>query len=261
MAPRGAALRLLAACAALSATAGWPQCAQALVSYSVTTTADSGAPGAPGTLRWAFEQAVIDGDDSDISFNLPVTMARFVTLETAPLPIHTEDFVLSINVSGDGVNIDGSRLAYGSGIELADGSLVLEEMVIRRFPAYGIELNNAHDSRIGPLTCAGSASVRIQDNFLSGVLIAGLGAVGNVVRCAAIVSNGDDGVTILNSAHDNVVEDNFQISANTTNGIKLSSGAYDNEIRRNQQIAFVREYGDECRRTHAASSWASSRGC
>lgn len=233
MALRGAVIRLLlAVCATLLVAVVAPYPAQALISYSVTTTADAGAPGAPGTLRWAFEQAATDADDSEISF----AVSGVIKLQGEALVEQTADEVLSIDASGSGIVLDGSQLAVGSGIRVSNGTLVIEALTLVDFKDFGIWLANAHASRIGPLACGASPSVTITRSLLSGILITGFLATDNTVRCSSITLNGDDGITIINGAYDNYVENNFRLSLNTTNGVKITGGAYNNVVRGNLEV-------------------------
>jgi hypothetical protein len=80
---RGTMLRLTAAAFVTAATAGATGATASAATFTVTTTADTGA----GSLRDAITSANAASGPDDVRFNIPGSGAKTISVTSAPLPI------------------------------------------------------------------------------------------------------------------------------------------------------------------------------
>lgn len=128
----------------------------------VTTTADTGA----GSLRWALEQANTRTGVDTIRFNIPQTDANYSILDgvwhirpASPLPSIVDaviiegysqtDFITAdTNPNGPEIQIDGSLVFSGSGLEVNDYNCEISGLAIINFPYAGIVVYIADDIKV-----------------------------------------------------------------------------------------------------------------
>jgi uncharacterized repeat protein (TIGR01451 family) len=190
-------------------------CPLGAATYTVSTTADSGA----GSLRQAILDANANPGSDRIEFALPGP--SYTIQPASPLPAITEPVVIDgttqpgysgtplveINGASAGTSADGLVIAGG-------GSTVLG-LVINRFAQVGLRLTNAGNNIVQANFIGTDVSGTLAlSNQSHGILIAGTGT--NLIGGSTdgdgnlISGNGMSGITILgSSALDNVIQGNF----------------------------------------------------
>lgn len=202
---------------------------------TVTTTLDSGL----GSLRQAITDINTAGQQSNIIlFNIP-GVGPFTIAPASALP--TINFPTNINgYSQPGTNIltrsslivlDGIFLAPGiNGLEITSGAngSIIQGLIIERFAADGIFMNNSEGNKIianvigspyDPTLGNGNNGVEIVGrnnliscniignngrlNTASGILVNGLNSIGNVIISNIDFSNSSNGITLLAQANNN----------------------------------------------------------
>ncbi len=210
--------------------------------YTVTTTADSGA----GSLRKAIADANARSGADTIDFNLSGS-GPFVIQPATKLPTITDTVTLDATTqpgwSGAPlVEIDGSATASGDGISVRARASVIRGLAIHSFDAAVSLLNSdnvVEQCWIG-LDAAGATS-RPNDH---GIYITGSGArIAESVICSSV----NEGVLVLARAV--VIEDNLigidptgKLAIGSRDGVSFNLGVDNGVVRRNV-ISGNRQHG------------------
>lgn len=184
--------------------------------YVVLNTNDSG----PGSLR----QALLDVDllpatgPDRIHFNIPGSGVQIIQPFT-PLPTPAEPVIIDGSTqpgAGGGseilIQLDGSVLSYGSGLDLTSGGCTVRNLSITRFPDYGLSLSGGDNTIKGNLVGVEPSGAGA-GNLSGGILLEGAGnMIGGLPPDAGnvISANAGDGLVIVNTlSSNNVVQGNL----------------------------------------------------
>jgi hypothetical protein len=148
----------------------------------------------------------------------------------SPLPVLSGSDSLTIDATSLGepgncqsyVVIDAASIPYG--LEVTGANKTLSGLVLRNAQSYGLYIHNS-GAQNNQLTCS-----YVVSNTVDGVRI-GDGANGNSIGSAnaslpnVIAMNGDDGIEITGSAHDNTITNN-RIGTNEAGTSARANGGY-----------------------------------
>ncbi|HPG41938.1 MAG TPA: NosD domain-containing protein [bacterium] len=209
----------------------------------VTTTADSGA----GSLRHAIEQANIKAGPDTIRFNIPDSDPNFNIIDgvwhirpASPLPSITDaliiegysqtDFIAAdTNPAGPEIQIDGSQVFSGSGLNVNDYNCEISVLAIINFPHAGIMVSIADGIKIWGCYLGINATGSAAGPNRYGLYLWGgcensiIGPQGASQTANVISGNSETGIFIDEDSRNNNITGNI-IGLNYNSNLKLGNG-------------------------------------
>jgi hypothetical protein len=198
-----------------------------LLTYFVTTTADSGA----GSLRQAIINADASGVSSTIDFTIPglglhtINLASALPTITVPVMIDGyseagssvntlsvgDNAVLTIELNGTGAGAGATGLVLGAG---SDGSTI-RGLVINRFTQDGIDVSSTTDKIVGNWIGTDATGTLNAGNGHEGVAITAITGNNATIGSATLADrnvlsgNGDEGVDSRPGVTGTVIQGNY----------------------------------------------------
>ncbi|MEQ1850830.1 MAG: DUF4347 domain-containing protein, partial [Chthoniobacteraceae bacterium] len=206
-----------------------------LATFTVTTTADSGA----GSLRQAILDANALGGTDTISFNIAGTGVQTINLASA-LPAITGTVTIdgytqtgaSVNTLATGNNavllieLNGTGAGAADGLTVSANTSTIRGLIINRFSQNGIQINGTGNSIVGNWIGVDSTGTLDLGNAADGVTISGNN---NFIGTAApadrnvISGNDDEGVDVDPGISGTIIRGNY-IGTNATGAGAVGNG-------------------------------------
>ena len=221
---------------------------QAILTFTVTTTADNGdnMNPTPGSLRQAIIQANANPGLDTIVFTIlgpaPHTIVPPVPLPTITDPVTIDGIISQPDFAGTPViELNGASAGAGAnGLNVSTNNSLVKGLVINRFSGNGIVLNGTANMVKGNFIGTNATGSLALGNSLDGVLISG--GSGNTVGGTTpaernVLSGNRNGVQVSGPATGNQVRGNFIGTnaagtagvGNSANGV-LISGSSGNSV-------------------------------
>jgi titin len=236
MASTSSGLRVFTVCATLAGLAVLSPTGAPAASFTVTTTADSGA----GSLRQAILDAEVTPGPDIVSFNLPgggpLTITPLTALPSIREPLTIDGTSQPGYAGAPRIELRGTSAAAASGLYLLTSNCVIRALCINRFAADGIRIENYGSNLIQGCyigtTVAGTAGAA---NTQGGITVRSAGNVigGTTPAERNVIAGGNQsGIFLLDAGarHNQVLGNYIGVDAtgtnrlgNAQNGVVISS--------------------------------------